>query len=120
MPTLKTLRLKEVKMKLDIKKIFGYFLVFTGLICMAFALYCVYNVFTNMTKPPEIFKLNNLVFFVNPGRDRVPTEVTVRLEPEARKIVDTFLYYLFMLFILALGSKVSMLGTQFIREVKGL
>ena len=105
-------------MSWDTKKIFGYFLVCIGLISIVFALYSVYNVFLNAVNPPEIFQLNNLTFSVDTGQGRAPLEITTPLDPPVRRIVNMFLYYIFMLFILSVGSKVSMLGAQFIRTTK--
>lgn len=105
-------------MSWDTKKIFGYFLVCIGLIAIVFALYSVYNVFMNAVNPPEIFQLNNLTFSVDTGQDRVPLEITAPLDPQVRKIVNMSLYYVLMLFILSVGSKISMLGAQFIRTTK--
>ena len=105
-------------MNWEIKKIFGYFLVCVGLVAIVFAFYSVYNVFMNAVAPPEIFQLSNFTFSVNAAADRPPVEVTAVLDPEIRKVVNMFLYYIFMLFCLAVGSKVSMLGAQFIRTAK--
>jgi len=109
---------KGGRMSWDTKKIFGYFLVCIGLIFIVFALYSVYNVFMNAVKPPETFQLNNLTFSVDLGQDRAPLEITAPLDPEVRKIVNMFEYNIFMLFMLSVGSKVSMLGAQFIRANK--
>lgn len=105
-------------MGLDIRKIFGYLLVGIGLICMVFSFLSVRDVFTNTTKPPEIFQLNNLAFSLNSGGAGTSMEVTIPLNSEVRKIVNMLLYYMFMLFILAVGGRICTLGTQFIREIK--
>ncbi len=105
-------------MGIDTEKVFGYFLFSIGLICIAFAFYSTYSVFTDAAKPPEIFQLKSLAFSVNPGEGKAQMEVAVSLDPEARKVANIFLYYIFMLFILAMGSKIASLGIQFIREIK--
>ena len=102
----------------DMEKMFGYVLFCIGLICISFAFYSMYNVFTNLTQPPEIFKMQNFSFSVSAGAVNPPTAVNIALDSEVRKIVNVFLYYLFMLFIVMVGSKISSLGIQFIKEIK--
>jgi len=100
------------------EKVMGYVLLCIGLICILFALHSAYMVFTNVKEPPEIFRMKNFGFLISPGQGNPPMEVEIALEPELRKIVNIFLYYLFMLFILSVGSKIGGLGMHFIREIK--
>lgn len=100
------------------EKIFGYVLLCIGLICILFAIYSVYKVFTNITNPPEIFQMKSFSFLASSDAGRPPMEFTISLDSQLRKIVNVFLYYLFMLFIVAVGSKICTLGIQFIKEIK--
>jgi len=109
---------KEVEMSSDTEKIFGYVLFSLGLICILFALYSMYNVFTNTANPPEIFKMQSLSFSVSSVAANQSTLIKITLDSELRKIVDVFLYYLFMTFIVMVGSKISSLGIQFVKEIK--
>lgn len=103
-------------MELDMRKIIGYALVFVGVAFMILAFYSIYNVFTNAAKPPELFQAKSFTFSVKmEGR---LTEANLSLDYELRKAVNAVLFYLFMLFILMFGSRISTLGTQFIRELK--
>jgi hypothetical protein len=103
-------------MNSDTEKIFGYVLFCIGLICILFAFYSMYNVFTNATNPPEMFQMQSLSFSVSSGVDSQPTLVKITVDSELRKIVNIFLYYLFMLFIVMIGSAISNLGIQFTRR----
>lgn len=105
-------------MSSDAEKIFGYTLFCVGLVCILFALFSIYNVFTDSAKPPTIFKMQKLSFTTSAGRDSPPMEINMPLDSDARKIVNVFLYYLFMLFIVTVGSRLSSLGVQFIKEIK--
>jgi len=105
-------------MSSDMEKIFGYILLCIGLICISFAFYSMYNVFTNLTPPPEIFKMKSLSFSISAGVANPSTVTDIALDPEVRKIVNMSLYYLFMLFIVMVGSKISSLGIQLIKEIK--
>lgn len=105
-------------MDLDVKKIFGYFLLGIGLACIVFALYSLYSVFNDAASPPEIFQLSNLSFSIDSPDSRGPVEVKLPLDPQVRKVVNLFLYYMFMLFIVTVGGKLGNLGIQFIREIK--
>jgi hypothetical protein len=77
----------------------------------------MYNVFTNLTQPPEIFKMKSLSFSVSAGAVNPSAAVDIALDPEVRKIVNLSLYYLFMLFIVVVGSKIGSLGIQLIKEI---
>ena len=105
-------------MSRDTEKIIGYALFCIGLGCILFAFYSLYGVFTNAANPPEIFKMQNLSFSVSSGAVNQSTSVTVPLDSESRKTVNVFFYYLFMLFIVMVGSQISSLGIQFIKEIK--
>ena len=100
------------------QKIIGYALTCLGVVCMLFSAYSIYEVFTNVTKPPEIFKLESLSVSIASSAANLSTQISIPLEPEIRKIFNIFLYYLFMMFILTLGSRISSLGMQFIKEQK--
>ncbi|MDP2831324.1 MAG: hypothetical protein Q8O02_03665 [Candidatus Omnitrophota bacterium] len=105
-------------MSSDTEKIFGYVLLCIGLVCIAFAFFSMYSVFTGVANPPEIFKMQSLSFNVSSGGGSQPMAMNISLDTEARKIGSMFLYYLFMLFIVIVGSKISSLGAQFIKEIK--
>ncbi len=105
-------------MSSDTEKVLGYVLFCIGLACILFALFCVYNVFTDAVKPPNIFKMQKLSFTTSLGRDSQSMAINIPLDSDARKIVNVFLYYLFMLFIVTVGGKLSSLGIQFIKEIK--
>jgi len=105
-------------MALKTEKTLGYILFFIGLICIFFAFRSMQDVFSKETNPPEIFQLKSLDFSVSAGADIPPTAVRVTLDSEIRKTVNIFLYYLFMLFIIMVGGKVSSLGIQLIKEIK--
>lgn len=105
-------------MSSDAEKISGYTLLCVGLVCILFALFSVYNVFTDSAKPPTIFKMQKLSFTTSAGPENQPMMISIPLGQDARKIVNVFLYYLFMLFIVTVGSRLSSLGIQFIKEIK--
>jgi hypothetical protein len=105
-------------MNSEIEKIFGYVLLCIGLFCILFSFRSMYDVFTNKTDPPEIFQLQSVSFSASSGIADQSTSITMALDPQMRKVVNVFLYYLFMFFILMAGSKVSGLGIQFIKDVK--
>lgn len=100
------------------EKMIGYVMFCIGLICILYASYAMYNVFTNATKPPEIFQMKSLSFLVSSAADGPSTVINFALDSEARKVVNLFLYSLFMFFIVMAGSKISALGIQFIKEIK--
>ena len=105
-------------MDVDTEKIFGYVLLGIGLVCILLAFNSMRNVFIGLTLPPEIFQLKSLSFSASQGPDNPPTAINMALDPEVRKITNMFLYYLFMFFIVLVGSKVSSLGIQLIKEIK--
>jgi len=105
-------------MNSNTEKILGYVLFCIGLFCIAFAFYSMYNVFTNLIQPPEIFKMKSLSFSLSAGAANPSTVMDIALDSEVRKIVNMFIYYLFMLFIVMVGSKISSLGIQFVKEIK--
>jgi hypothetical protein len=112
------MRIKEVEMGSDTEKTFGYVMFCIGLICILFAFYSMCNVFKNTANPPEIFQMQSLSLSVSSGADSSqPTLIKITLDSESRKIVNVFLYYLFMLFIVIVGSIISGLGVQFIRKI---
>ena len=100
------------------EKMFGYILLCIGLICIIFALFCVYKVFTKAAKPPEIFQMQTFTFFASSETGISRTEFTIPLDPEVREIVNLLLYYLFMFFIAVVGARLCSLGIQFIKEIK--
>ncbi|MDD5006256.1 MAG: hypothetical protein PHS93_07170 [Candidatus Omnitrophica bacterium] len=101
------------------EKIFGYVLFFIGLACIVFALFSMYNVFTDVSKPPEIFQMQSLsITTTSVANGSQPTVVNIALDAQARKVVNVFLYYLFMLFIVMAGGRISSLGIQFSKEIK--
>lgn len=98
--------------------VFGYILVCIGLVCILFAFYSAYKVFTNAANPPEVFQMRSLDIAVSPpGADAQPTRMTISLDAELRKTVNVFLYYLFMMFIVVVGSNIASLGVKFIKEI---
>lgn len=105
-------------MGLIIEKIFGYILLCIGLACILFASFSMYHVFTDVSTPPEIFRLESVSLTTTPSGTSQSTAITIPFDPEARKIVNMFLYYLLMLFMVIVGGKISSLGIQFIKEVK--
>ena len=100
------------------EKFLGYILFFIGLICILFAFHAMHNVFTNAAQPPEIFQMQNLNLSASSGAGSQPTQIQIALDPELRKIVNVFLYYLFMIFMVIMGSKISSLGIQLTKEIK--
>ena len=101
-----------------IEKLAGYILLCVGLACILFAFSNMYGVFTGTADPPEIFKMQSLDLKTTPSGVSEPVAVKVPLGPEIRKIADMFLYYLFMIFVVIVGSKISGLGIQLIKEIK--
>jgi len=85
---------------------------------MAFALNSTYQIFTNVKSPPEIFQMESVVFFTSSNKNTPPVEVKILLEPSVKKVVNTLLYYMFMLFILTIGGKFSALGIQLLKQIK--
>ena len=100
------------------EKIFGYVLLWIGLTCIIFAFYSVYKVFTATTEPPKIFQMEKFTIVTSPDLDSPPVQLTIPLDSQIRKIINVFLYYLFMLFIVAIGGKIGSMGIQFLREIK--
>jgi len=105
-------------MILHVEKIFGYILLGLGLVCILFAFLSMYNVFTDVSSPPEIFKMQSLSLTTTPSGSSEPGVISISLDPQARKIVDMFLYYLLMIFVVIIGGKLSSLGIQLIKELK--
>lgn len=105
-------------MSLHLEKIFGYILLGIGLVCLLFAFFSMYNVFTDLTEPPEIFKMESLSLSTTVSGSSEPAVTSISLDPEARKTVNMFLYYLLMIFIVIVGGKISSLGIQLIKEIK--
>ncbi|MGD0335493.1 MAG: hypothetical protein ABSB18_00105 [Candidatus Omnitrophota bacterium] len=104
-------------MSSDTEKIFGYVMFCIGLICILFAFYSMCNVFTNTANPPELFQMQSLSLSASSDAASQPTLIKITLDPELRKIVNVFLYYLFMLFIVIVGSTISSLGIKFIKAI---
>ncbi|MGD9015721.1 MAG: hypothetical protein PVI33_06840 [Candidatus Omnitrophota bacterium] len=100
------------------ERVLGYILFCIGLICIAFALNSTYQIFTNVKAPPEIFQMESVVFSTSSQSNTYPVEVKILLDSSLRRVVNTLLYYLFMLFILAIGGKLSTLGIQLLRRIK--
>jgi len=100
------------------EKMFGYVLVCVGLVCILFAFYSAYNVFTNAENPPGVFQMRSLEITVAPqGAEAQPTQMSISVDTELRKTVNVLLYYLFMLFIVMVGSNIASLGIKFIKEI---
>lgn len=102
------------------EKFLGYILLSVGLICIVFAFFSLYNVFTGVVKPPDLFQMQKLQFSISSLGNGQSMVVSAPLDSEARKIVNLFLYYLFMLFIVMAGGTVSRLGVQCIKEIKAV
>jgi len=100
------------------ERIIGYILIGIGLVCILFSFYSMYNVFTNVVNPPEIFKMQSLSLTTTVAGANGPAQINIALDQEARKVVDMFLYYLFMFFVVIVGSRLGSLGIQFIKEIK--
>jgi hypothetical protein len=106
------------EMSSDTEELFGYILLFIGLICILSASYSMYNVFTSLAQPPGIFKMDSFSIPIPASVYNPSTVVKIPLDPEIIKIVNIFLHYLFKLFIVIVGSKISGLGIQLIKEIK--
>jgi hypothetical protein len=99
------------------EKIIGYLLFGLGLFCIIFAVYSVYTVFTNVSNPPQVFNSQSVSLSVSsPEAGRSSADVQITLDDGIKKTVNTFLYYLFMFFILSAGSQIAGLGIKFIKE----
>lgn len=107
-------------MDINIRKLIGYIFLCAGFICILFAFYSMYEAFTNAAKPPELFKLNSLTFMVNAAQAQGPTEVTMPLDAQMQKLINLFLYYMYMFFVLAAGSRIGALGIELTREIKAV
>ena len=102
-----------------IERIIGYVLVIIGLICILLAFISIYSVFTGAATPPEIFKMKNLELTINPtGIMKGTTPVDLTIDSEMRKVVNMFLHYLFMAFVLMVGSKIGSIGVMFITGIR--
>jgi hypothetical protein len=108
----------EVAMDRGHEVILGYVLLCIGLTCMAFALLCAYQIFTNVKSPPEIFQMESAVFSVSPYSNAPAVETKILLDPSIKTIVNMLLYYMLMFFILSAGAKLSALGIQLLRRIK--
>ena len=95
-------------MSLHVEKIFGYILLSIGLACILFAFFSMYNV----------FKMQSLSLTTTPSGSSEPVVMSISLDSEARKIVNMFLYYLLMIFIVLMGAKISSLGILLTKEIK--
>ena len=105
-------------MVLKTEKVLGYILLSVGLICIFIAFRSMQDIFNKETSPPEIFQMKSLSFSVSAGADAASTAVKINLDSEVRKAVNIFLYYLFMIFVVIVGGKLSSLGIQMVKEVK--
>ena len=101
-----------------IEKTLGYILLCVGLACILFALFSMYNVFTDVTSPPEIFKMESLRLSTTFGSSGQMSMLNIPLDPEMRKTVDMILYYLLMFFVVIAGSAISSLGIKLIKDIK--
>jgi hypothetical protein len=101
----------------QVEKILGYVMLAIGLMCMAYAVFSMKDVYTDLTSPPELFKMQSLTLMTIPPGSSEPVEMKIPLEPEVRKMANMFLYYLLMVFMLIAGSKVASLGIQLVKEI---
>ena len=107
-------------MSSNTEKFLGYILLLVGLICILYAFFSLYNAFTGAVKPPDLFQMQKLQFSVSPVGNSQSMVVSAPLDSEARKVVNLFLYYLFMFFIVMAGGTISSLGIQCIKEIKAV
>jgi len=99
-------------MNWGMEKIAGYIMFCAGLILILFAVSSIYLVFTNVSKAPQIFHLNSVNFAVTPAGSNAPANISIFLDKEIINIINMALYYVFMLFMLSAGAKISSLGLQ--------
>jgi len=100
-----------------LEKLFGIILLCAGLAVIAFAFSSARDAFTDVRTPPEIFKMENLEFSAAP-QGNPETKVNITLDPEVRKVINLALYYLFMFFVVLVGTKIAGLGVQLIKEIR--
>lgn len=106
-------------MSSQIEKIIGYVLVCIGLFCILFAFSSIYDVFTEAKKPLEIFRMQSLEVTINPtGIVKEAMPMTIPIDSEIRKLVNMILHYLFMAFVVMVGSKLGSMGILFIKDIK--
>ena len=99
-----------------LEKFFGIILLCAGLAVMGFAFLLVYGVFSGVNTPPEVFKMETIGFTAAP-QGNPATKISVDVDPEARKVINMALYYLFMFFVTSVGAKIAGLGVQLIKEI---
>ncbi len=101
-------------------KTIGIILLCIGLIIIAAAVYQSYNIFSGKTAAPPISKITVLEV-ASSSIDTLeirlgPTKVTVSKEINA--VIDTCLWTMFTMILVAAGGTVAGIGAQMLRDVR--
>ncbi len=119
------------------EKIIGYTLLFLGLLIMAVSAVNIYMVFTNKTKPFEVFNIesnndsqagsidvNDLIKQLQSGNSNaknpdIPQPKIDILPPEVlNHSLNLTTHFFLMSFVVGFGYKLASLGVQLVRPIK--
>ena len=100
------------------EKLWGYSLLVIGLIIIVVSLFSAWNVFSGVNDPPSIFQTKSLTISVPIVPNEPVKDIVVNLDKGIQNVVNMLLWYICMLFVLAVGGKLAGLGIQFLREIK--
>lgn len=100
------------------QKITGYGLLWLGIIIILTAVYNMFKVCRGAGNPPALFELKD-VFLSLPAQGGLSNAKIMLFSGEdAGKMVNMVVFYMFMVFLLSAGSKLSGIGVQLLREIK--
>ncbi len=110
------------------EKVTGYLLIVLGLAMMAFALFSVYNVFTNKGEIVNLFNLPGISIDLSSAlpadmpktEESQTTGLKTDLIPSEtiNKPLNLIAHLLFMSFVLNVGFKIASIGVQLVRTIK--
>ena len=96
-------------MQMRNEKLIGFILLFLGLILIVGALCLVCFVFTGITRPPELFRMQSITVLIPTGTGAFGS---IQLLPgeAVSKLFNMAVWYILMLFVLSAGGKIAGLG----------
>ncbi len=113
---------------MNFNKIFGYFLLFLGLVIICWSLYGTYNIFTDKTNPPEIFELSEEKIDISPSsgslqnredqiRELIKQQLEGMIPPDSiSKLLNLISWSIMIGIFVFAASKISSIGIQLIRK----
>jgi hypothetical protein len=104
-------------MQVKNERLTGFILLFVGLLLIIGALHLVYCVFTGITSPPEMFKIQSISLSIPSGTGS-PVSIELLSGEVVSKFVNMTVWYILMLFVLSAGGKIAGLGVELLRVIK--